>query len=370
MVAPKAQLCAILLFALSTQFCGTQATKATKDQPPPAAAPSPTAPQPTPVPEPVPVPTPVPAPAPAPVPTPEATTPVAKHGALSVKNGTLVDQAGKPVQLVGASSHGLQWYPQFMNRESFVFLRDHWGLSVIRAAMYVEEGGYLQNPGIKQAVFNTVEAAIAADIYVVIDWHMLSEGDPRTHQREAREFFLEVAAKYKGVPNVLFEICNEPNGSVGWDGVRSYAQDIVEAIRKNNQSAVVIIGSPQWSQRPDLAAQSPVTGMNLMYTIHFYAASHRGDIRQNVLTALNSGIAVMATEWSTTEAWGGGTPNEAEADLWLAMLDANNISWMAWTLSDNALSSSLLVPGASPRGGWTDKDLTQTGRYVRKHMIK
>lgn len=299
----------------------------------------------------------------------QAGGPVAQHGALAVRGGQLVDESGAAVQLRGVSSHGLQWYPQFMNRSALGGLRDSWGLSVVRAAMYVEEGGYLQNRAVKDRVFQTVEAAVAAGVYVIVDWHMLSEQDPMVHLSEAKAFFAEVAAKYKGVANVLFEICNEPNGYATWDGdVHTYAEAVAGVIRAVNDKAIIIVGSPQWSQHPDEALHSPVKFDNIMYTIHFYSGTHKQDIRDNMLRAVDGGLAVFATEWSTSEASGDGGPYEDEANVWLKVLKDRQISWTSWSLSDKSETSALLRPGARADGAWTDADLTPAGRFVRAKM--
>lgn len=307
---------------------------------------------------------------PAPVPPAPKSTPVALHGELSVASGHLVDSSGKAVQLRGVSSHGMQWFPQFMNYDAFKFMRDAWNLSVVRAAMYDEEGGYNQNPAVKEKVMATVDAAVAAGVYVIIDWHILSEGDPNQHVQEAKIFFAEMAAKYGKIPNVLYEICNEPNGSVQWDAVKRYAEEVIPVIRATAPNSIVIVGNPQWSQRPDAAASSPLAFNNVMYTLHFYSGTHKEDIRENLRRALKAGLAVFVTEWSTSEASGNGGPYEEEGDKWMAFLTENAISWTSWSLSDKGESSALLVPGANPKGPWTDSDLTATGRYVKAKMLQ
>ena len=136
-----------------------------------------------------------------------------------------------------------------------------------------------------------VDAAIANDLYVILDWHILSDGNPMAHVEEAAAFFAEMAQRYRDVPNVLYEICNEPNGNVSWAGdVKPYAQRIVSVIRAHSPKAVILIGSPTWSQDIHLAAADPVAGDNLMYTLHFYAGTHGAELRGRIDDALAKGL--------------------------------------------------------------------------------
>ena len=64
-------------------------------------------------------------------------------GALSVAGTRLVDSSGNPVQLRGVSTHGLAWYPDYVNEECFHQLKEEWGANIVRLAMYTaESGGY------------------------------------------------------------------------------------------------------------------------------------------------------------------------------------------------------------------------------------
>lgn len=74
----------------------------------------------------------------------ESGTPLANHGKLSVKGTDIVDKNGDPYQLKGVSTHGLQWFPEYVNKDSFQSFRDDFGANVIRLAMYTAEGGYCE----------------------------------------------------------------------------------------------------------------------------------------------------------------------------------------------------------------------------------
>ena len=186
-----------------------------------------------------------------PAPTPSTT------GALKVTGAQLTDAAGEPVQLRGVSTHGLAWYPQYVNQEFFTELRDVWGANVVRLATYsAEEGGYATETGDRTAlndlVVRGVQYAQAADLYAVVDWHTLSDANPATNQWAAEEFFRSVSGALGNTDNVIYEICNEPNGGTSWADIKAYAEAVIPIIRANDPDAIIVVGTPTWSQ--DLAA--------------------------------------------------------------------------------------------------------------------
>lgn len=95
-----------------------------------------------------------------------------------------------------------QWIGKYYNREAIKWLRDDWRCTIVRAAMAVGSGGYLEHPEAeRQKVIDVVDAAMAEGIYVLIDWHD-HEGDQ--HTAEAQKFFAEMAERYKDSPNVIY----------------------------------------------------------------------------------------------------------------------------------------------------------------------
>ena len=216
-----------------------------------------------------------------------------------------------------------------------------------------------------------MDAAIANDLYVIIDWHILSDGDPMAHVAEAEAFFSEMAQRYQNTPNVLYEICNEPNGNVSWSGsVKPYAQRVIRAIRAHSPKAVILVGSPTWSQDIHLAAADPLEGENLMYTLHFYAGTHGAQLRQRIDDALAKGLPIFVSEWGTSRADGSGGVFLQESQVWLDFLEARGISWCNWSLCDKDETSAALRPGTSPKGPWGQKELTESGRFVFSRFSK
>ena len=290
-------------------------------------------------------------------------------GALRVVGGRLTDSAGEPVQLRGISTHGLAWYPEYVNADCFRQLREEWGANVIRLAMYTEEyGGYCSDgdpAALKALIDRGVEYATAADMYVIIDWHILSDGNPLRHADEAQAFFDEMSKAYAGHVNVLYEICNEPNGGTPWSDVKRYAEQIIPVIRANDPKAIILVGTPNWCQYIGDAAADPIEGVsNIMYTLHFYAATHKSELRDEMTRAALSGLPVFVSEFGICDASGNGSIDEDEANRWIETMDGLGISYVNWNLSNKNESSALLTSGCTRTSGFTAEDLSTSGRWV------
>ncbi|MGY0433012.1 cellulase family glycosylhydrolase [Bacillus rugosus] len=299
-----------------------------------------------------------------------AKTPVSINGQLSIKGTQLVNQDGKAVQLKGISSHGLQWYGDFVNKDSLKWLRDDWGITVFRAAMYTADGGYVDNPSVKNKVKEAVEAAKELGIYVIIDWHILNDGNPNQNKERAKEFFREMSTLYGSTPNVIYEIANEPNGDVNWKrDIKPYAKEVISVIRENDPNNIIIVGTGTWSQDVNDAADDQLKDANVMYALHFYAGTHGQFLRDKANYALSNGAPIFVTEWGTSDASGNGGVYLNQSREWLNYLNSKNISWVNWNLSDKQESSSALKPGASKTGGWPLSDLSASGTFVRENIL-
>ncbi len=310
---------------------------------------------------------------------------VASHGSLRVNNGTLVDQHGSPIQLRGMSSHGLQWYANYMNLDALRAFRDDWNINVIRAALYTWEEGYIANPGLEKEVFNIIEMAVALDIYVIVDWHILIDHDPNIHIKQSKTFFEKVSKRYSDIPNIIYEIANEPSNGGVWgdktfngypvnwkEHIKPYAEEVIPIIRKADADAAIIVGTGTWSQDVDSAARDPLAFDNVLYALHFYACDHGQNLRDKATKALATGVAIFSTEWGTTAANGDGRVCTNEADAWLNFFDKNNISWVNWNISDKSESSATFIKGTPSippdDGKWSEARLTTSGKYVRERL--
>lgn len=301
----------------------------------------------------------------------ESGTPVGNHGQLSVKGVDLVDKNGSKYQLKGVSTHGLQWFPQYVNKDTFKTLRD-WGANVVRLAMYTGENGYCSGGSkadLEAKIDEGVKAASELGMYVIIDWHILSDGNPDTYKNEAVKFFNKMSKKYSKNVNVIYEICNEPNGGVDWNTIKTYADTIISTIRKNSPNAIILVGTPTWSQDVDAVAANPVANKkNVMYTLHFYAGTHKDNIRNKLTTARNAGTPVFISEFSICDASGNGGIDYTSANAWKKLINDNNVSYVGWSLCNKAETSALIASSCLKLSGWSDSELKETGKWLRNFI--
>lgn len=230
----------------------------------------------------------------------QSPTPLAANGRLKIVGRQLSNEAGNPVQLRGISSHGLQWFDQCYTQGSVQALASQWGADLFRAAMYVDEGGYLNNQsGLRNKINQIVDWTGQAGIYCIIDWHVLNPGNPNDRLSYAIDFFRTMAQTHAGKKHVIYEICNEPNG-VDWNTIKAYADQVIPVIRQYDPQAIILVGTPQWCQRPQDVLANPLTGANaynVMYTFHYYAGSH---YFQNDIRSVSGQLPLFASEWGTS----------------------------------------------------------------------
>ncbi|MCH5186275.1 MAG: cellulase family glycosylhydrolase [Oscillospiraceae bacterium] len=289
---------------------------------------------------------------------------VSEHGALKVVGTRLCGSNGEAVQLRGMSSHGLQWFEQYTSRGAIACTAGY-GANLFRVAMYTAENGYISQPGeIKKKLINAVNNAVSEDMYVIIDWHILSDSNPMMYVNEAKEFFNEISLLYADCPNVIYEICNEPNGGASWErDIKPYAETVIPVIRANSPDSVILVGSGTWSQDFDKCADDPLDFDNIMYTCHFYAGTHGQWLRDRIDYALSKGAPIFVSEWGTSAADGNGGVFLNESSEWLRFLNDRGISWANWSLCDKNETSAALLPGTSANG-WGDESLSESGKFV------
>ena len=268
--------------------------------------------------------------------------------------------------LKGVSSHGIQWFPEFVNSSNIKTLKS-WGSNVFRIALYTDEGGYLTNKNLKNKVYEMADLIINNDMYVIIDWHILHDNNPLTNLESSKEFFKEVSTKYKDTPNVIYEICNEPNGNTTWDDVYTYANEVIKVIRENSKKSIIIVGTPTWSQDIDKASLKPIPDNLVMYSLHFYSGTHKADLRNRLKSVIKK-IPVFVSEFGVTDASGNGNINLEEAKIWLDLLEENNISWINWSLTNKNEDSAFLKQNA----GYidlTDEYLSISGKFIKERLL-
>jgi endoglucanase len=288
--------------------------------------------------------------------------PVKDHGKLQVDGTKLKNEHGKVVVLRGMSFGWHNWWPRFYNEPTVKWLHEDWGCTVVRAAMGIEpNGGFKKDPlGATQKIKAVVDGAINTGIYVIIDWH-----SHNINLKEAKEFFSMMATAYGKYPNVIYEIFNEPDQET-WPEVKAYATEVISAIRAIDPDNLILVGSPHWDQDVHLPAEDPILGqINLMYTMHFYAATHKQSLRDRCDKALAKGLPLFVSESAGMEASGNGPLDYDEWNKWIAWMEKNEISWVTWSVADKNETCSVLLPNASAEGGWKESDMKESGIKTR-----
>lgn len=287
------------------------------------------------------------------------------NGRLRVEGTSLSDGSGCPVQLRGVSTHGLTWYPEYLNEGLFRQIAEEWGCELVRLAMYASI--YTEDPETSYALMKQgIDAAVAADLYVLVDWHMLEHGDPNEEADDAIAFFDRITGEYASCPNLIFEICNEPNGMTDWSDVMTYAEKVIPVIRANIPEAVIVVGTPEYDKNLAAPLLRPLPYDNIMYVLHFYAATHREGLRGELRAAIGAGLPVFISECGVCEADGNGSIDLDSAVEWFRCLNENGISYAVWSLSDKDESSAFFRPGFDPGSRIREEDLTASGLWVSR----
>lgn len=302
-------------------------------------------------------------------------TPVAANGQLRVCGTKLCNQNGTPIQLRGMSTHGLQWYRQCVNNASLDALANDWNADIVRLSMYIQEGGYDTNPRMfTDLMHQLIDQVSARGMYVIVDWHMLDPGDPHANLAKAKTFFTEIAQRHKDKPNVLYEVANEPSG-VTWSRIKSYHEQIVPVIRAQDSDAVVLLGTRAWSSlgvsdggNEQEVVNNPVNASNVMYTFHFYAASHGSEYRSALSRAADR-IPMFVTEFGTQEYTGDGPNDFNSSQQYLDLLAQKKISWTNWNYSDDERTGAAFTQGTCPNGPYAGTSrLKAAGSWVRERI--
>lgn len=298
-------------------------------------------------------------------------TPFAQHGPLHVEGAYLYDKNNQKYQLYGMSTHGIAWFPGYVNKNAFKTLRDDWNTNCIRLALYPREyNGYCAGGNksqLKQIIFDGIEAATELGMYVIVDWHVLAY-NPNELSSQAIEFFQEISSKYANYKNVIYEICNEPTNSRWNQELKPYAEKLIPVIRKNAPDSIIIVGTNTWSQDLEDPANSPLQYKNIMYAFHFYADTHTQHFRNRLESAIQKGLPVFVTEFGTCNASGNGGFNPSQTQKWFELLDKYSISHMNWSLCNKSETASVIQPSCTKLSDWQYTDLTSSGQLIYNHF--
>lgn len=304
------------------------------------------------------------------------TTPIARHGRLQVCGNQLCNQYNTPVQLRGMSTHGIQWYGwgSCLTEGSLDALANDWKADILRIAMYVQEGGYETDPaGYTAQVSRLIDEATERGMYALVDFHQLSPGDPNYNLQNAKNFFRDIVQAHSSKTNVIYDVANEPNG-VSWAGIKSYAEQVIPVIRQYNPNAVVLVGTHGWGsmgisdgRTAQDIYQNPVNATNIMYTFHFYAASHGQAYRDNLIWAAQR-LPVFVTEFGSQDYTGDGANDFTSTQQYLDILNQYKISWTNWNYSDDFRSGAVWKTGSCSSNNWSSSNLKEAGLWMRDKM--
>lgn len=292
---------------------------------------------------------------------------VSKNGQLSVKGTHIVNLKGDPVQLRGVSMGWHCLWPRFYTTGTVNRLADDWGADIVRCAVGLDLNGisFDKNPNLAYAVVDSiVKGAVDNGIYALIDFHSHAN-----NLKLAKEFFATVSKKYGHLPNVMYEIWNEPT-EVEWKEIKDYAEEVIPVIRANAPKSIIVVATPRWDQEVDKAAADPIKGIdNIVYSLHYYAATHTDWLRDRAQKAIDNGLPVFISECASMEHTGDGPISPEEWKKWMAFADSNNIGWIAWSVSDKEETCSMLYPTASSDGrNWTEADMKPWAKMVKASL--
>lgn len=293
-------------------------------------------------------------------------SPLFSHGKLTVNSGKVLDKNGVEFIIQGISTHSIYEFSKYINYETFKELKDVFNINTIRLAMYTEEKlGYSEDLHLK--IDEGIKYATELGLYVIIDWHTLNDNNPNINKETAKIFFKEMAYKYKDYDNIIYEICNEPNGDATWEIIKTYALEIIEIIREFDKDGIIIIGTPDYCKNIEEAQKNPIEQYdNLLYSFHFYAGTHKTSSREELEKVLNTNFPVIVSEFGISEASGTGNVDEKEASTWINFLREKKVGYICWNLSNKNESSSILKSGIENLSSWKEDDLAQTGIWLKK----
>ena len=297
-------------------------------------------------------------------------TPVLKHGQLKVLDGVMVNKKNEAPQLRGISLSWSVWGGRkYYNPEVVSWLADDFRVSLLRVSMAIEpDSGYLKDPVAQEKmVTKVIDAGIKKGLYVLIDWH---DHHADKNLLQSKAFFSKMAKRYAGVPNVIYEVWNEPEKEE-WATIKRYAVEVIEEIRKYDSKNIIVVGSPFWDQHVDVAAKDPITDQeNIVYSFHFYASdpNHQERLIARADEAIRLKLPLFVTEWGVGEANGDGVFDQQKNAKWMQWMEQHKLSWANWNLTDKKETTAILMPGANAKGKWTPEELSPAGQYIRTQL--
>ena len=299
--------------------------------------------------------------------------------ALKLVGNQLSKADGNDIQLRGWSTHEESGYRSMCDEQADFARMKANGANVARIVVSPEE--YTTNSAaVVTWVKNCIDYCADEDLYCIIDWNVLNPGDPTNSAYSGAATLFDALSWYVADNNyhhVLYEICGEPNlnengtiyqkGQTVWSQIKTYAATVLSVIKANDPNAIVIVGTPQWSQGLVFPMVDPMDeqGMNVMYGFHIC-----GDQESSlgILNAATAFIPVFVSQWQLEGFNGGGTLNDSKAvmDQLYDFCGGHNlgellISWCAggWYYANDNFAAF------SSAENYASSTFTDAGTYVR-----
>lgn len=286
---------------------------------------------------------------------------------LHVEGTALLNAAGDTVVLTGPSLGWHSNWGRFYNSGTIKALKEDWGANITRAAIGAHASGDCVNSyeadsaNAVNLAMAAIDAAIENDMYIICDWH-----SHNNTLENAKKFFSVITEKYGDTPNILYEIWNEPL-DIQWQEIKDYAAEVIPVIRANAPGAVIIVGTPKWDQEVDVAAQSPIDSPNLLYSLHYYAGTHKDWNRDKATKAIEAGLPLIISECGSMDHTGDGPIDYESWQAWMDWANDHKVSVLMWDIADKDESCSMIMPTASDDGSqWTDDDLKEWAKLAKK----
>lgn len=175
------------------------------------------------------------------------------------------------------------------------------GCDVIRLPInlfYMTSGSpdYTIDPLFYEFLDQAVSWAEELQLYLIIDNHTsddLASKNPNL-QTVLTKVWSQMAIHYKDRSNyILYEILNEPNGSITTSAWSSIQQAAINSIRAVDNKHTIVVGGAGYNSYTELAGLPVYTDSKLIYTFHFYdpfVFTHQGATWPSPSMASLSGV--------------------------------------------------------------------------------
>lgn len=286
---------------------------------------------------------------------------------LHVEGTALLNDSGDTVVLTGPSLGWHSNWERFYNPGTVKALKENWGANITRAAIGAHKSGDIvgtydmDSAKAVNLAMTVIDAAIDNGMYVICDWH--------SHENtldNAKKFFTAITEKYGDSPNVLYEIWNEPL-EIPWQEVKDYATELIPVIRENAPGSVIIVGTPRWDQDVDAAAESPLEFDNVLYSLHYYAGTHKDWLRDKAVKAIDAGLPLIISECGSMDHTGDGPIDYESWNEWVGFADSNKLSMLMWDIADKNETCSMISADAPDNGmDWKEEHLKEWAKLARR----